>query len=283
MSAEVVFGKGGPIVIHARPLAEDTTATVRPAVLALAVAVALVLLVACANVANLMLSRGVARQREFAIRMAVGASRGRLVRQTLTESVVLATAAGILGTAMAAFLVRALPAIAPQRFPRLDDVRLDARVLVAAAVVTLAAALISGVLPAIKSAGADAIASIRGGDGGVSEGFRTRGARRMRDGLLVVESALAVVLLVGALLVGHSLVRLMNVDAGYTPESVVTATISMPRGSTLERRSAFVDAILSRLDARTDVAALGAASTVPMVSTTAVTSFPSRRRRVKTR
>ncbi len=274
MSAELIFGKGEPVVVHARPLAEDMAATVRPALLALAAAVALVLLVACANVANLLLSRGVARRREFAIRTAVGASRARLIRQSLTESLVLAAAAGILGTGLAALLVRVLPAVAPREFPRLDDVRLDTQVLAAAAVVTLAAALISGLLPALKSAGADAIASIRGGDGGVAEGFRTGDARRMRDMLLVLESALAVVLIVGALLVGHSLVRLMSVDAGYTPESVVTATISMPRGSKPERSAAFLDAMLARLGGRSDVAAAGAATTIPMVSTTALTSFP---------
>lgn len=274
MSTEVVFGKGGAVVVHARPLAEDIAATVRPALLALAVAVALVLLVACANVANLLLSRGVARQREFAVRVAIGASRARLIRQTLTESVVLATGAGILGTAMAAALVQALPAVAPRSFPRLGDVRLDTYVLLAAVLATVAAALISGLLPAIKSASADTIGAIRGGDGGVDEGFRTRGARRMRDALLVLESALAVVLLVGALLVGHSLVRLMRVDAGYTPESVVTATISLPRDSTAERTAAFLDAMFAQLGGQPGVMAVGAANTMPMVPMTAVTSFP---------
>lgn len=274
VSTDVVFGKGGQVVVRARSLAEDTAATVRPALLALAVAVALVLLVACANVANLLLSRGVARQREFAIRMAVGASRARLIGQTLTESLVMAAGAGLLGTAMAAALVHSLPALAPERFPRLGEVRLDAHVLLAAAVVTLAAAVISGLMPAIRSAGADAIASIRGGDGGVAEGFRTSGARRMREGLLILEAALAVVLLVGALLVGHSLVRLMNVDAGYRPESVVTATISMPRTAAPERSAAFLNDLFARLQARPDVAAIGAASAAPMVSATAITSFP---------
>jgi predicted permease len=274
MSADLIFGKGAPVVVHARNLTDDTAAPVRQALLALAVAVALVLLVACANVANLLLSRGVARQREFAIRMAVGASRGRLIRQALTESLVLASGAGALGLGLAWMLVRGLPAFAPRQFPRLGDVQLDSAVLAFAMLVALTAAVVSGLLPAIKSAGADAIASIRSGDGGVSEGFRTRGARRMRDGLLVLESALAVLLLVGALLVGHSLERLMSVDAGYTPESVVTATISMPRGSKPDRSATFLDAMFARLEGRPDVAAVGAALTMPMVSMTAVTSFP---------
>lgn len=274
MSADLIFGKGEPVVVHARNLAEDTAAPVRPALLALAVAVALVLLVACANVANLLLSRGVARQREFAIRMAVGASRGRLIRQALTESLVLASGAGALGVGLAWMLVRGLPAIAPRQFPRLGDVQLDLTVLAFAMFVTLIAAVASGLLPAIKSAGADATTSIRGGDGGVSEGFRTRGVRRMRDGLLVLESALAVLLLVGALLVGHSLVRLMSVDAGYTPESVVTATVTMPRGSKPERSATFLDAMFARLEGRPDVAAVGAALMMPMVSMTAVMSSP---------
>ena len=274
-SSDVVFGRGGPVVVHARLLAEDIAAPVRPAVLALAVAVALVLLVACANVANLLLSRGVARQREFAIRIALGAGRGRLVRQLLVESALLASAGGVLGVWLAWALVQALPAIAPERFPRLGEVAIDLPVLAIAVVATIAVALASGVVPALRGAGAAAAAAVRGGgDGTVTEGFRTRAAGRIRDGLLALEASFAVVLLVGALLLGHSLARLMTVDAGYTADEVVTATIRLPRDTGPERTAAFLDALADRLRARPDVAAVGAATTMPMVGMTAVTSFP---------
>jgi predicted permease len=274
-SSDVVFGKGGLAVVHARALAEDMAAPVRPAMLALAMAVALVLLVACANVANLLLSRGVARQREFAIRLALGAGRGRLVRQLLIESSMLAGAGGVVGIWLAWALVKALPAIAPERFPRLTDVTLDLHVLAVAGLVTVTAALVSGLVPALRNSGAAAATSVRGGgDGSTTEGFRTRAAGRIRDGLLALEAALAVVLLVGALLLGHSLARLMAVDAGYTADGVVSATISMPRDAKPDRTAAFLDALADRLGSRPDVAAFGAATTMPMVGMTAVTSFP---------
>ena len=274
-SSELVFGKGGPVVVHARALAEDVAAAVRPAVLALAMAAALVLLVACANVANLHLSRGVARQREFAIRMALGAGRGRLIRQLLIESSMPAIAGGVLGIWLAWALVKALPAIAPERFPRLNDVTLDLHVLAVSGFVTVAAALMSGLMPALRGAGAAAATSVRGGgDGSTTDGFRTRAAGRIRDGLLALEAAFAVVLLVGALLLGHSLARLMAVDAGYTADDVVSATMRMPPGAKPERTAAFLDALADRLANRPDVAAFGAATTMPMVGLAAVTSFP---------
>lgn len=274
MSAEVVFGKGGPVVVHARRLREDLVVTVRPALLALAAAVLLILLVACANVASLLLARGVARQREFAIRTAIGASRGRLITQTLIESGMIASLGGAAGIGLAWAMVRVLPLVTPQRFPRLADIQLDGPVLAVAALTTLAAALLSGVVPALRSTDRDATTTLRSGDGGVGEGFRGRSARRWRDGLLVVEAALAVILLVGALLLGHSLSRLMNVDPGYTDDGVVMATISMPRGTPPERASAFVDQVLEQLRQLPTVAAAAAASTMPMVSATAITSFP---------
>ena len=280
LSAELIFGKGGPVVVHARALDEDTAADVKPALVALAAATGLILLVACANVANLLLSRGLARQRDFAIRRAIGASRGRLASQTLIESTVLAVCGGIAGLALGWGLVRVLPLVAPSRFPRLSDVRLDGPALLAAVAATLITALLCGVVPALRESAADSTSATRGGDGSVGEGFRTRRARLWRDGLLVLESALAVVLLVGALLVGHSLARLMRVDPGYSPEAVTIATISMPRDSTRPRDApsvrgaAFVDAVLEQLRQQPAVAAAGAASSMPMVPITAVTSFP---------
>lgn len=273
-SSNVVFGTGGPVVVHARPLAQDITAPVRPAVMALAVAVALVLFVACGNIANLLLSRGVARQREFAIRLALGASRRRLIQQLLIESSMLAGVGGVVGIWLAWVLVKALPAVAPERFPRLHEVTVDLHVLTFAALVSVVAAVLSGVAPAFRGAGA-APASAVGGAGGASlDGVRTRAGRYLRDGLLALEAAFAVVLLVGALLLGHSLARLMTVDAGYTADEVLSATIRMPRGARPERSTALVDALADRLGHRSDVAAFGAATTMPMVAMTAVTSFP---------
>lgn len=272
-SAELIFGKGGPVVIHARPLRADTAADVRPALLALAAAVALILLVACANVANLLLSRGLARQRDVAIRLAVGASRTRLASQRLTESAVLAVLGGISGTLIAWALIRLLPLFAPPRLPRLSAVHLDLPALAIALAATAATAFLAGVLPALREASGD-LASLRAGDGHVGDAFRTGRARLWRDALLVLESALAVVLLVGALLMGHSLARLIRVDPGYRPEEVTLATISMPRGSAPERGPAIADAVLEQLRQLPTVTAAGAANSMPMVPVTAVSGFP---------
>ena len=273
-SSDVIFGKGGPVVVHARGLAEDIAAPVRPALSALAVAVGLVLLVACTNVTNLLLSRGVARQREFAIRVALGAGSGRLAQQVLIESSMLAVAGGIVGTGLGWTLVRALPALAPERFPRLNDVTLDGHVLLVSGIVTITAALVSGLLPALRAARGAVASSVRGAGDSSTEGFRTRAATRLRDGLLALEAAFAVVLLVGALLLGQSLARLLRVDAGYTPDAVVSAVVRMPGDSTPERTATLLDGLSARLGNRPDVAGFGAATTIPMVGMTMVATFP---------
>ena len=273
MSTELFFGKGGPVVVHVRPLADDMTSSVGPALRVLAGAVALVLLIACANVANLFLSRGVARQRELALRAAIGASRWRLARQLLTESLVLAIGGGLAGLSLAWTLVRVLPALAPTTFPRLDDVRLDWPVIAFTAVAAIFTAIASGVAPAIRGARFELSESLHGGDGSSAGGFRGRRARRLRDGLLVLESAFAVMLLVGAALLGHSFVRLMSVDAGYDAEHVLTARVSVPRNAPPERMTPVIDGALERLRATPGVAAAGAANMIPLMSMTAITSF----------
>ncbi len=273
MSTELFFGKGGPVVVHVRPLADDMTSTVGPALRVLAGAVALVLLIACANVANLFLSRGVSRQRELALRAAIGASRGRLARQLLTESLVLAIGGGLAGLSLSWALVRVLPALAPTTFPRLDDVRLDWPVIAFTAVAAIFTAIASGVAPAIRGARFELSESLHGGDGSSAGGFRGRRARRLRDGLLVLEAAFAVMLLVGAALLGHSFVRLMSVDAGYDAEHVLTVRVSVPRNSPPERMGQLIDGALERMRATPGVAAAGAANMMPLMSMTAITSF----------
>jgi putative ABC transport system permease protein len=172
---DVLFGSGGPVEVRVVSVVEEMTAAVRPVLLIVAASVGFILLVACANVANLMLSRGVARQREFALRAALGAGRGRLVRQLLVESSVLAVTGAVLGLLVAWTLVRAATAVAPANFPRLDDVRLDGTVAGFAVLVTLAAAILTGLLPALRGTAFNLSASLHGGDGAVAGGFR--GAR----------------------------------------------------------------------------------------------------------
>jgi predicted permease len=270
---ELFFGTGGPVVVHARPLVDEITAPARPALSVLAAAVALVLLIACANVTNLMLSRGVARQRELAIRAAIGGSRARIVRQLFTETAVFSMAGGALGLLLAWWLVRLLPLVAPAGLPRLDAVRLDGSVLTFCALATALATFAVGIAPAARGAGVDLYEVFRGADGSSSTGYRSARARRLRDGLLVVEAAFAVILVVGASLLARSFVRLMQVDNGYTAAGVLIASAELPRGATDARTDQFLDASLARVRAMRGVSAAGAGAMIPLMRRTAIVPF----------
>jgi putative ABC transport system permease protein len=268
--AETIFGKGGPVEVRAEILLDALTSDVRPALLVLCGGVGCVLLICCANVANLLLSRGVARQRELAVRAALGASGGRLARQMVTESLLLGLLGGVLGLLLAVALLRVFPALAPASFPRLPDVRLDARVLGFAALVSLLAGLLAGLLPALRASRVDLLPSLHDGRG-ASAGRRTL---RLGGSLLVAEAALAVVLLVGATLLVRSFFRLVAVDPGYDSASVVHARVFLPgRTRTPEQTRAFVDTLLARLRATPGVAAAGAGNMAPMVGNTALAQF----------
>jgi putative ABC transport system permease protein len=271
-AAEFFFGKGGPVVVHARTFVADMTWPVRDALLVLTAAVALVLLIACANVTNLLLSRSVVRQRELAIRAAIGASRGRLARQLLTESFVLSTAGGLMGLALAWTLVRVLPLAAPGNLPRLDDIDIDTTVVTFGIAASLFAALASGLAPALRSSRVDLYQAFRGGDGSATATVSSPGARRLRAGLLMIEAAFAVVLTVGASLFAHSFLRLTQVDAGYDTDRVVTLSVELPDGPSLSERTAqFIDAMLARIRDTPGVTSAGAAGMMPMMVRTAVT------------
>ena len=217
-------------------LQEQMVGELRPALLALVGAVLLVLLVACVNVANLLLARSAARERELGVRRALGARRGRLVRQMLTESLVLAFAGGVGGLAVAALCHRGLLALVGDRIPvpRLDQVTLDLPVVAFTMVIALATGVVFGVVPAFVSTshGSEALR-----DGGRHGGGRR--LHRVLRSLVVVEAALSLVLLAGAGLLMRSFVKLRSVDPGFRAEGVLTAGCSFrPRDTTWCRPAA---------------------------------------------
>ncbi|MDE3154767.1 MAG: ABC transporter permease [Acidobacteriota bacterium] len=208
------------------PLKQDVVGEIRPFLLVLLAAVGFVLLIACVNVANLLLARSTGRTREFAIRAALGASRGRVVRQLLTESVLLASAGGVLGVLLAAWGTHAALGLLPEALPRTQDVHTDARVLLFSLGATLLAGLLFGLAPALKTSGADVQNALKeGGRGGSGVRHRTQTV------LVIAEVALALVLLVGAGLMIRTLTRLWSVNPGFDPHGVVTFAVSLPVGA----------------------------------------------------
>lgn len=268
--ADLVFGEGGPVEVRVRSLVDQITTRVRPALLVLAAGFTLVLLIACANISNLFLSRGSDRMRELAVRSALGASRARVIRQLLTESLVIALLGGALGVLVGWALISAIPGLAPADFPRMDNVRFDARLLMIAAIATVFVGMVSGITPALRGSSVDLAASMRIGEPGSVGGS----GGRIRRVLLGVEAALAVVLLVGAALLGRSFVELLRVDAGYDPVNVVTTDVrlSTPAGANA-RTSELTVSIVERLRGMPGVQHAGAGDMAPFGSIISVFSF----------
>ena len=227
-------GAGGPanqapaFVGRVIPLQEEMVREHRPALLVLSAAAALVLLIACVNVAGLLLARGITRQRELAVRGALGARRGRIVRQLLTESVVLSASGGALGLAAAAAVLRAVPALAPGDLPRLGEVGVDAAVLGFTALLAVTVGLLVGAVPALQWSRLPLVRILNEGSAQSAGGFRLLRANRARAGLAAAQVALALVLLVGAGLLLRSFVELVAVDPGYDPANVLTARVANP-------------------------------------------------------
>jgi len=212
-----------PFTAEIKPLTDRMLNNTRPYLVTLLAAVGFVLLIACANVANLLLIRGEARRRELGIRTALGATGRRLVARQLTESGVLAMAGGGLGLLVAWGGVRVLLSLAPDTLPRLEHVRLDGAVLLFTLAVSLGTGLLFGLVPAARAAREDAVTALR--DGARSS---SRGGSRMRQALVVGEVALAVIMLSGAGVLLRSLRSLQQTDIGFDPGRILTARISLP-------------------------------------------------------
>jgi predicted permease len=205
------------------PFRDDMVGSVQPILLVLLGAVGFVLLIACVNVANLLLARSAGRTREFAIRAALGAGQGRLIRQLLTESILLALAGGGLGLLLAQWATRAVLALLPAELPRTAEIRLDAHVLIFTAVISLLAGILFGLAPALKTSHLRLHETLK------ESGRGSSGARHRAQGVFVVlEMAMALVLLVGAGLMIRSLAALWNVDPGFRPDNVLTFNLSLP-------------------------------------------------------
>jgi putative ABC transport system permease protein len=253
------------------PLQEQMVGEIRPALLALVAAVGLVLLVGCVNVANLLLARGAAREREIGLRTALGARRGRLVRQMLAESLVLASGGGMAGLAVAALCHRGLLALVRDRIPipRLDQMAMDLPVVAFTLVAAFVTGLTFGVVPAFVSTSHARDA--------VREGGRHGGGRRLHRvlrSLVVVEVALSLVLLAGAGLLMRSLVRLQSVDLGFRVDDVLTASVQLPtpRYDFVASGRLFRDA-MTRIAALPGVQSVAGASCMPIPFPCIGTSF----------
>jgi predicted permease len=234
--------------IRVAPLQSTIVSDERPALLLLLGAVALVLLIACANIANLLLSRATSRAKEMSVRIALGAGRGRIVRQLLTESAALGLLGGVGGTLLAYWGVRVLGSLLPSDLAKMQNIRVDGWVLAFALLLSVAASFVFGLAPALFAAGSDVQKSLREGSGRAGAGGGRQNARTI---LAAAEIALAMVLLVGAGLLVRSFIAMTAVSPGFSSQHLVKAEVSLPQFeySTPQQWSAFGDDLLARIQA----------------------------------
>ena len=254
------------------PTYEQTVKAVRPALLVLLGAVGFLLLIACANIANLMLARTASREREIAIRLALGASRFRVLRLLLGESLLLSIAGGLLGLLLALWGTDALIALAPENIPRLNEVGIDVRVFSFTLIIAVITGVIFGVIPALQSAKPDLNKALKEGTRGSTGGVA---GKRTRSTLVAVEVALSLVLLIGAGLMIKSFARLQQVNLGFNPDQLVTTSLSLSRSKYGEGRQqvAFFQEALQRLESLPGVQSAAATTALPLTLSVSGSDF----------
>src|SRR5277367_4838329 len=259
------YPAGSNLKLHAGmiPLRDEVIQNARPILRVLLGAVALILLIACANLANLLLVKAAGRRREFGVRLALGATRRTVFSQLLTESLALSFLGGCAGVALAVVLAQTAAARLPDSLPRLSEINVDWRVLLAAVILTAATGLLCGLAPAVQSMQGDVLDSLR--DGGASAG----GPRRsyLRSGMVMLEVGLAVVLLVSSGLLLRSFRKMLEVDPGFESSHVLTASVALPRRDypAQEKVDAFFTTLQQRLESEPGVKSVGFASNIPIV------------------
>jgi putative ABC transport system permease protein len=259
-------------------LLEQTVGTLRPTLRLLMIAVCFVLLIAAANVAHLLLARAAARQKEIAIRCSLGAGAGRVLRQLLAESLLLAAMGGALGIALAAWGLRALMLLHPANVPRLDEVHVDGRVLAFTAALSMVTGLLFGIVPALRAARPNLTEALKDSGRGGSAG---RGHHRFHNALVTAEVAFAVVLLAGAGLLLRSFQRLESVNPGFDARDVLAMRVELPmlpatdasQGSPGHQERAFFRALLERLRTLPGVESAGLVSELPLSGQMSDTAF----------
>jgi putative ABC transport system permease protein len=255
------YPTGSDFIAQVKSLHEDVVSDVRLTLLVLFGAVCFVLLIACSNVANLLLARASARRKEIAVRASLGASRFRLIRQMLTESLSLALLSGLGGLLLARLGIDLLLALNPANLPRLQEIAVDARALGFLLGLALLALLLCGLAPALQASKTDLQETLKEGDRGASAG-----RQRTRSLIVVAEVAMSLVLLAGAGLMIRSFLRLTHVDPGFAPDHVLTAHVGLPASKYPEppQRRAFFQQTLERIRALPGVISAGAVDVLPL-------------------
>jgi putative ABC transport system permease protein len=251
------------IGIRLVPTQEQTVKEIRPALLVLLGAVGFLLLIACANIANLLLARAASRHKEIAVRTALGASRLRILRLLLTESLMLSLAGGGLGLLLAVWGTQALVALAPDNIPRLNEVGVDTRVLIFTLVVSLVTGITFGLIPGLYAAKPDLNEGLKEGSRG---SMGSVAGKRTRNVLVAVEVALSLMLLIGAGLMLKSFLRLQQINPGFNPDNVLAVNLTLSSSKYPEDRqqAAFFQEALSRLQSLTGVQSAAATTTLPL-------------------